>query len=135
MLAAIIVSYYVYTRVVGLTWTNIKEGHFMFPPIEPPPPTLCKWGEWLPCENGKQMRYETFASDEETAFECGKVRQVEDRECTQLVCTREYMPVCACTEYDMDNVCQTHKTFANLCALGVDTSSFVAGMCEKKNMS
>ena len=130
-LFVVVVSYYIYARVVGLTWMDIKAGYFMNPPTitNQYVPALCKWGEWLPCnDDDKQMRYEV--SDEEGAFECGKERKVESRECDQM-CGRVHMPVCACTEYDMAGVCQTRKSFPNVCALGSDIAGYEAGTCER----
>jgi hypothetical protein len=136
-LIVVAVSYYIYARLAGLTWTDIKAGHFMSPPAVKPTPSMCKWGAWLPCNDGQQTRYETFASEDEaaeTAFECGeKVRKMEQRASTcNEVCGANYAPVCACTEYDMNGVCQIHTTFSNPCRLGLDTSPFVNGMCESK---
>ena len=134
-LIVIAVSYYIYARLAGLTWTDIKAGHYMSPPSVKPSSAMCKWGTWLPCNDGQQTRYATFASEDEAAenaFECGeKVRKMEQRACNQT-CSAEHMPVCACTEYDMNGVCQIHTTFSNPCRLGPDTSPFVNGMCESK---
>ena len=128
-LIVVVVSYYIYARLAGLTWTDIKAGHFMSPPAVKP---MCKWGTWLPCNDGQQTRYETFASEEdeaENAFECGEVRKMEQRATCNQTCTSEHMPVCACTKYEMNGVCQKHDTFSNPCRLGPDTSPFVDGMC------
>jgi hypothetical protein len=123
-------SYYIYTRVIGLTFDDIKAGHFLSKP-DSGDKRMCKWGEWLPCETGTdQTRYEVYASDGDTdTFECStQERKKETRECSVKVCTMEHMPVCACTEYDIDNVCQTHKTYGNRCEAG--TALYTAGACE-----
>jgi len=118
------ISLYIYAHVTGTTWTNSIEQETL-------PKKLCQWGSWLPCNEGKQTRYEKNASDEQNAFECGEVRQMEHRECDQM-CNKNYAPVCACTDYDMDGVCQANNYFSNVCELGPDTN-YEAGLCRKAN--
>lgn len=123
------IAYAVYMRVVGLTWAHVRAGHFIDAPSSNENKTKCKWTAWSPCEQEQQTRYKVYAESEKDAeFECSSKTDSETQACVAPVCSQEHMPVCVCTEYDIENVCKTHKTYGNPCMAGA--AMYTAGACE-----
>lgn len=112
-----LIMYSVYAFATGLTPDDIRAGFIFTKPKPVTEERKCVYGPWLPCDNGIHKRHEILAesaADETNVFTCGQ--PAEEKPCaTNRMCTMDLIPVCACTEYDINNTCVKNKRYSNRC--------------------
>ena len=117
MIKIVLFVLFVLLIMYSLYANDIRPG-FIFTKTKPvTEERKCVYGPWLPCDNGIHKRHEILAesaAEETSTFTCGQ--PAEEKPCaTDRICTMDMIPVCACTEYNMNNKCVKNKLYSNRC--------------------
>ena len=114
MLKIVLIVLFVLLMVYSV-YAFVNEGSLFTKPEPVTEERKCVYGPWLPCDNGIHKRHEIYsAGSNENAFICGQ--PAEEKPCANdRMCTMDMIPVCACTEYDINNECVKKKRYSNRC--------------------